>query len=86
MKGDCLDISLSLPLSLSLFSLRLYSPLDLGRVFTFLIYTQSVGFFGQGISPSQGRYLHTEQHKHMNYLHCLHPVVCSPYTRIYELC
>jgi hypothetical protein len=26
--------------------------------------TQSVGVLGQGISPSQGRYLHTEQHKH----------------------
>jgi hypothetical protein len=27
-------------------------------------YTQSVGLAGKGISPSQGRYLHTEQHKH----------------------
>jgi hypothetical protein len=27
-------------------------------------YTQSVGLLGRGISPSQGRYLHTEQHKH----------------------
>jgi hypothetical protein len=27
-------------------------------------YTQSVGLHGLGISPSQGRYLHTEQHKH----------------------
>jgi hypothetical protein len=26
-------------------------------------YTQSVGLLGRGISPSQGRYLHTEQHK-----------------------
>jgi hypothetical protein len=25
---------------------------------------QSVGLLGWGISPSQGRYLHTEQHKH----------------------
>jgi hypothetical protein len=31
---------------------------------SFLIYTQSVGRFRQGISPSQGRYVHTEQHKH----------------------
>jgi hypothetical protein len=37
---------------------------DLGRFFSFLIYTQSVGPLGRGISPSQGRYLHTEQHKH----------------------
>jgi hypothetical protein len=27
-------------------------------------YTQSVGHLGRWISPSQGRYLHTEQHKH----------------------
>jgi hypothetical protein len=27
-------------------------------------YTQSVGLVGRGISMSQGRYLHTEQHKH----------------------
>jgi hypothetical protein len=27
-------------------------------------YTQSVGILGRGISLSQGRYLHTEQHKH----------------------
>jgi hypothetical protein len=27
-------------------------------------YTQSVGLLGRGISPPQGRYLHTEQHKH----------------------
>jgi hypothetical protein len=27
-------------------------------------FTQSVGLLGRGISPLQGRYLHTEQHKH----------------------
>jgi hypothetical protein len=44
--------------------LWLYSPLlDLGRLFSFLIFLQSVGLFGWGISPSQGRYLHTGQHK-----------------------
>jgi hypothetical protein len=37
---------------------------DLGRFFSFLIHRQSSGLCGQGISPSQGRYLHTEQHKH----------------------
>jgi hypothetical protein len=31
---------------------------DLGRFFSFLIYTQSVGLLGRGISPSQGLYLH----------------------------
>jgi hypothetical protein len=38
--------------------------LELGLCFSFLIYTQSVGLLGRGISPSQGRYLHTKQHKH----------------------
>jgi hypothetical protein len=35
----------------------------LGRFFSSLIYTQSVGLLGRVISPSQGRYLHTGQHK-----------------------
>jgi hypothetical protein len=33
---------------------------DLGRFFSFLIYAQSAGLLGRGISQSQGRYLHTE--------------------------
>jgi hypothetical protein len=37
---------------------------DLCRLSSFLIYTQSVGLRGLGISPSQGHYLHTEQHEH----------------------
>jgi hypothetical protein len=37
--------------------------LDLGRFFSFLIYTQSVGILAWGISPSQGRYLTQTQHK-----------------------
>jgi hypothetical protein len=37
---------------------------ELGRFFGFLIYTESVGLLGRGISPSQGFYLHTGQHKH----------------------
>jgi hypothetical protein len=36
--------------------LSLYQVLDLFR--------QLVGILGQGISLSQGRYLHTRQHKH----------------------
>jgi hypothetical protein len=36
---------------------------DLGRFLSFLIYTQSIGLLERGISPSQGRYLHKEQHK-----------------------
>jgi hypothetical protein len=30
---------------------------------SFLYSTQSVGLLGRGISPSQGRYLHTGKHK-----------------------
>jgi hypothetical protein len=37
---------------------------DLGRFFSFLIHTQSVGL-GQGISPSEGLYLNTKQHNHI---------------------
>jgi hypothetical protein len=33
---------------------------DLGRFFSFLIYTQQVILLGRRISPSQGRYLRTE--------------------------
>jgi hypothetical protein len=33
---------------------------DLGHFVSFLNYTQSAGLLGWGISPSQGRYLHTE--------------------------
>jgi hypothetical protein len=36
---------------------------DLGRFFSFLIYTQYVGLLGRVISQLQGRYLHGEQHK-----------------------
>jgi hypothetical protein len=36
-----------------------YSPLDVGRFIGFLIYTQTVGLLGRGISPLQSRYLHT---------------------------
>jgi hypothetical protein len=48
---------------LSLF-LWLYSPLDLGRFFSFLIHTKSAELPGRRISPSQSHYLHTEQHKY----------------------
>jgi hypothetical protein len=37
--------------------------LDLFRFFSFLI-LYTAGLLGRGISPPQGRYLHTEQHKH----------------------
>jgi hypothetical protein len=57
---------LSLSLSLSLCGST--ALMDLGHFFSFLIYTQSVGLLGRGISPSQGRYLHTEQHKDIHAL------------------
>jgi hypothetical protein len=45
-------------------SLWLYSPFALGRFFSSLI-PHTVGRTPwTGFSPSQGRYLHTEQHKH----------------------
>jgi hypothetical protein len=37
---------------------------DLGRFFSLLIRTQSVGLLGRGISASYGSYLHREQRKH----------------------
>jgi hypothetical protein len=42
---------------------RSTAPVDLGSVYSFLIHTESVGLLGRGISPSQGRYLHTVEHK-----------------------
>jgi hypothetical protein len=36
---------------------------DLGPLFSFLIYIHSIGLSGWGISPSQGRYLRQTQNK-----------------------
>jgi hypothetical protein len=44
------------------------------QFFSFSISTQSVGLLGRGISPSQGHYLHTEQHKHRINAH-RHPCI-----------
>jgi hypothetical protein len=55
-------VRLSIYLSIYLSTYVSTALVDLGRLFSFLIHTQSVGLFGQWISPSQGRYLHTEQH------------------------
>jgi hypothetical protein len=39
--------------------------LYLGRFLRYLdLFTQSVGLLGRGMSPSRGRYPHTEQQKH----------------------
>jgi hypothetical protein len=51
-----------LPVCLSVYSSTVLL-LDLGRVFSFVI-LYTVGLLGRQISPSQGRYLHTEQHNH----------------------
>jgi hypothetical protein len=43
----------------------LYSPLlGPGLFCSVIFFTQTVGLLGRVISPSQGRYLHTGQHKH----------------------
>jgi hypothetical protein len=42
----------------------LYSPRGPWSLISLLIYSQLVGLLGRVISPSQGRYLNTEQHKH----------------------
>jgi hypothetical protein len=45
--------------------LSIYSPLlDLGRCFSFLIIYTVGRIPWTGISPSQGLYIHTQQHKH----------------------
>jgi hypothetical protein len=49
------------PISLSMALQPFVGPWPL---FQFLdLFTQKIGLLGRGISPSQGRYLHTEQHK-----------------------
>jgi hypothetical protein len=55
------SVCLSVFLCIYLFTVLL---LNLGRFFSVLIHTQSVRLLERGISPSQGRYLHKEQHKH----------------------
>jgi hypothetical protein len=65
------------PNSILLLLLWLYSRLlGLGSFSVSWSYTQSVGPLGRGISPPQGLYLHTEQHKHRinahnTYIHAL---------------
>jgi hypothetical protein len=58
------------PLFLCMFFCLLFLPLEHRTTvkrslhFSFLKFRQSVGLLGRGISPSQGLYLHTGQHKH----------------------
>jgi hypothetical protein len=67
--------------------LWLYSLLlDLGRFFSFLNNTLSVGLLGRVISLSQGRYLHTEQHKQNKRTRTSTPQVgFEPMTPVYEM-
>jgi hypothetical protein len=56
--------TMEVPMYFSIYlSMALQPLVDLDSFFSFLIYIQSVGLLGRGISPSQGRYLHTEQYK-----------------------
>jgi hypothetical protein len=48
---------------------------NFGRFFSFLIYAQLVGLLGREMSLPQGRYLHTEQHKHRINAHTSMPRV-----------
>jgi hypothetical protein len=64
-KTETIYVRLSIYLSICGFT----AFVGLGSFFSFLIHTQSVGLFGRGISPSQGRYLYTEQHKHRTDAH-----------------
>jgi hypothetical protein len=55
----CLSIYLSVYLSICLSIYGFTALVDFGRFFSFLLHTQSGGVLGRGISPSQGRLLHT---------------------------
>jgi hypothetical protein len=57
MKKPALSIGLPQERFLSIYGST--ALVDLSRFFGFLIYTQPIGLLGQGISPSQGRYLRT---------------------------
>jgi hypothetical protein len=76
VKFDNLSIYLSVYLPTYLYVyLSIYGSLDfveLGRFSVSRSFTQSVGLLGRGISPSQGRYLHTGQHKYRTNAH-IHP-------------
>jgi hypothetical protein len=63
MTGSCLDGN-------SFIHQWLYDPLlvpglSFCSIFFFIFFTQTVRLLGRMISPSQGRYLHTGQHKHI---------------------
>jgi hypothetical protein len=63
-----LSLYLSIYLSIYVIYLSIYGSTALCFIFAaFSVsrsFTQSIGLLGWGINPSQGRYLHTGQHKH----------------------
>jgi membrane associated rhomboid family serine protease len=63
----CSFVHLNLPHVIELIYIYIYDStvLGLGRFFSFLIFTLSVGLLGGGISPWQGRYLNAGEHKHI---------------------
>jgi hypothetical protein len=66
-KVHSMNIRLGFRIYLSAYYLSVYGSttlVDLDRFSSFLICTQSIGLLGRGVSPWQGHYLHTEQHKH----------------------
>jgi hypothetical protein len=67
----CLSVCLSLCLPVCLSVYLSTALVGLGRFFSLLIYTQSVGLLTREISPSQDRYLHIEQHKQRINAHSL---------------
>jgi hypothetical protein len=56
----CLSTYIYIYLSIYLSIYGSTALVDFCRFFSFLIYTQSAGLPGRGVSPSRGRYLHTE--------------------------
>jgi hypothetical protein len=68
-QSECSDISKQITIVRNLVFLFcffhwLYSPCGPWPLFSFLVYSQLLGLLGRVISPSQGRYLNTGQHKH----------------------
>jgi hypothetical protein len=57
-----LDLFISTSIYLSIYGC--IALIDLGRFFSFLIYTQLVGLLARGISPPQSRYLTQTENKH----------------------
>jgi hypothetical protein len=77
--GTCLSVCLSI-------YLWAYSPVGPWQLFQFDLFTQLIGLLWRGIGPSQGRYLHTGQHKHRINLQrpSMHQVGFEPMIPVFE--